>query len=560
MVGINGGRPSFNMRHPFLSQTKNFSIDQLSLLLQQCMKAKALKPGRQAHCFLLASGADMNFNSLNSKLVGVYASCGDVKSAELIFQEIKNPNVFAFNWMISGLAFNGFYEQAIGYFSLFQESKNVLNNYTFSFVLKACVGLMDLNKGKEVHCKIYKIGLDLDLDVFVGNALIDMYCKCGNILYARYVFDRMSKRDVASWTSMICGYLRVGKIEKSHALFERMKLEGLEPNNFTWNAMIARYAREGDCDGAFSLFSRMGKEGLVLDLVTWTAMISGFVQSQRTLEAMELFRDMLTAGLRPNHVTVTGLLPACGLMDSVQRGKEIHGLIYRMELYMNVFVASALIDMYSKCGTVKDARNVFDTIPTKNVASWNAMIGCYGKHGMVDSAVQLFESVKNEGMQANPVTLTCVLSACSHGGFVEKGLEIFSSIESYVREASREHYGCVVDLLCRFGRMEEAYDLVKEMRSGVTESIVGAFFNGCKLHQRRDLAKQMAEVLLRRELKRPGGFVALSNICAAEEEWEEVEHVRNIMKAKGVHKQPGFSLLEKTNKSKEVETATGLCR
>ncbi|KAK2968091.1 hypothetical protein RJ640_028924 [Escallonia rubra] len=485
----------------------------------------------------------MNYMSLNSKLVGAYASCGDFASAKLIFQVTQYPDVFAFNWLISALAFNGHYRDAIGYFSLMQGSRNSPNSYTFSFVLRACVGLMDLNKGKEVHSMINKLGFELD--VSLGNALVDMYCKCGCVIIARQVFDRLPKRDVVSWTTMISGYCNAGKVEQSIVLFERMRLEGLEPNDFTWNAMIAGYARNGDCDGAFALFSRMSKEGLVPDLVTWNAMISGFVQSRRTFEAVELFRDMLFAGIKPNHVTVTGLLPVCGMMGSIQRGKEIHGLIYRMWLYVNVFVASALIDMYSKCGSVKDAWNVFDKIPVKNVASWNAMIGCYGRHGMVDSAVQLFERMQDEGMQANQVTLICILSACSHGGLVEKGLSIFRSMrETYRVDASKEHYACVVDLLSRSGRMEEAYNLVKEMPIEVTDSIAGAFFNGCKLHKRRDLAKQMAEDILRMELKRPGGFVTLSNIYASDGEWEEVENVRKVMKEKGVHKKAGFSLIK----------------
>ncbi|WOH08779.1 hypothetical protein DCAR_0728227 [Daucus carota subsp. sativus] len=538
------------MKYPQLNNLH--ACEKSFFLLQKCMKSKALKPGKQLHSSLLASGADMEFNSLGSKIVGLYASCGDIKSAKLMFQRTQNPSVFAYNWMISSLAFSGSYENALGYFSLFQESRNVANEYTFSSVLKACVGLMDCKKGREVHCRICTMGLGLGLEV--GNGLVDMYWKCGWVVYARLVFDRIVERDVASWTSMICGYFSVGEIEEAYGLFERMKLEGVEVNGFTWNAMIAGCAREGDCDGAFALFCRMVKEGFVLDVVTWNAMISGFVQSKRTIEAVKLFKDMMVAGIRPSHVTVTAVLPVCGLMDSVRRGKEIHGFIYRMELYMNVFVASALIDMYSKCGTVIDARNVFETIPIKNVASWNAMIGCYGKHGLVDSAIQLFERMTTEGMQPNPVTFTCVLSACSHGGFVDKGLEIFRSIRKcYDIEASQEHYSCVVDLLCRFGRMDETYDFVKEMPLAVTESIIGAFFNGCKLHNRRDLAKKIVNVLSEMETRRPGGFVTLSNICGAEEEWEEVEYVRKLMKEKGIHKRPGISLFETRDVSSRSE-------
>ncbi|ONH99244.1 hypothetical protein PRUPE_6G020300 [Prunus persica] len=520
------------------------SPDHLALCLQKCLKAKALRQGKQVHAMLLTSRVDMNLLSLSSKLVGTYASCGDMGSAKLVFDKIPKPNVFALNWMVLASAFNGHYDEAIRYFYLMQELGVVGNKFTFPVMLKVCVGLMDLNKGKEVHAVVNKLGFAKD--VSLANALIDMYCKCGSVCHAHRVFDRMLDRDVASWTSMICGYFNVAKTDQALLLFERMKLDELEPNYFTWNAMIAGFARCGDTERAYALLSRMTEGGLVPDLVTWNAIIAGFSQSQHAGEAFKVFRVMLLSGTKPNLVTITGLLPACGLIGSIRRGREIHGLIYRIGFDINVFVASALIDMYSKCGSVEKARSVFDRIPVNHVASWNALIGCYGKYGMVDSSIELFERMQEGGVQANEVTLTCVLSACSHSGYVEKGLKIFRSMKgSHGVEASKEHYACVVDLLCRSGKMVEAYELVREMPVEVTESIVGAFFNGCKVHGRRDLAKMMAEAILKMELKRPGGFVTLSNIYAADGEWEEVEKVRKVMKQRKVLKKPGSSWLDK---------------
>ncbi|KAG4144974.1 hypothetical protein ERO13_D05G070000v2 [Gossypium hirsutum] len=474
----------------FFRQT--FSLDYIALLLQKCIKAKALKPGKQLHARLLLTGTDMEVLSLSSKLVGMYAGCGDLKSSGSMFGKIKTPNVFALNWMVLASAFNGYFKEAIGYFSLMSESINLCNKFTFSVVLKACVGLMNLNKGKEVHAVVNK--LCLETDVNVGNGLIDMYCKCGNVSYARKMFDRMAERDVASWTSMISGYCNVGKNEEALGLFERMKLEDLQPNEFTWNVMITAFARRGDIRAALALFGRMTKEGLLPDLVTWNTIISGFAQGHCPFEAFNLFRHMLVSGIKPNHVTVTGFLPACGLTGSIEK------------------------------------------------ASWNALIGCYGKHGMVESAITMFERMQEEGVQVNDATLTCVLSACSHGGYVEEGLRIFGSMkQSYGIEGAKEHYACVVDMLCRSGKMVEAYELLKEMPFGVTNSIVGAFFNGCKVHGRKDLAKLMGEEILKMELRRPGGLVTLSNIYAADEEWGAVENVRKVMKEKRIHKKPGFS-------------------
>ncbi|KAK9059137.1 hypothetical protein SSX86_021756 [Deinandra increscens subsp. villosa] len=529
------------MKCQFLSNHNPFSSHHFATLLQKCLKSKSLKPGKQIHALILTSGSDMNSFSLHSKLVGVYASCGCFTSAYSMFQITQNLNVFAYNWIIFALTFHGRFKEAIKYFTLLQKSRDLVpNNYTFSFVLKCCVGLRDLSKGKEVHCMINKFGLQFDSSVV--NGLIDMYCKCGCLSYARKVFDKMPKPDVVSWTNMISAYSNVGRLQESQFLFDRMKLEGLEPNEFTWNALIAGYARIGDCDGAFTSFSKMNKSGLIPDVVTWNAMISGFVQSQQTTEAVELFRDMLVAGVKPNTITITGLLPAFGSTGSVNSGREIHGLIYRTNMHINVFVASALIDMYSKCGCIKHARNVFNITPFKNIASWNAMIGCYGKHGMVDSAIELLDKMEDENVQPNQVTLTCVLASCSHGGLVNKGLTLFKSMrESQRVEIRHEHYACVIDILCRSGKVEEAYNLVKELRAEVTDSMIGAFLNGCVVHNRPDLAKKVAGIVMKMELKEPGGLVTLSNIYAGEGEWAKVGELREVMKLQRVQKQPGFS-------------------
>lgn len=536
------------MRLSALFRGFNVSYEELSSILQRCTKSKSSNPAKQIHGMLITSGINENIMSLDAKLLGVYASCGNLRYAHQLFDKMPSPNVFALNWMISVMAFHGRPLEALWYFSLIQKMGNLPNKYTFSMVLKACVGLMDLTKGREVHAFINKMGFQSD--VLVCNALVDMYCKCGKIQCARKLFDKMPERDVASWTSMISGYCNIGKLNESIMLFERMKMEGVEPNDFTWNAILAAYAQNGDRQGALELISQMKREGVTPDLVTWNALISGFARSSQPVEALRLFREMLVvARMRPNHVTLTGLLPVCGLMGSVQKGRELHGLIYRLALEVNVYVTSALIDMYSKCGSVKTARNVFEGFPIKSVALWNAMIGCVGKHGSVDDSLQLFERMQELGFWPNDVTLVCVLSACSHKGLVEKGMDIFWSMkDKYQVCPNKEHYACVVDLLCRAGKVEEAYEFIKRMPMRPTESIFGAFFNGCTMHERRDLARQIVNDL-ETDLKKPGTLVTLSNICAAEEEWLEVQNVRKLMKGCGVYKEPAFSLIDRSNGS-----------
>ncbi|KAL5073908.1 hypothetical protein RYX36_012892 [Vicia faba] len=161
---------------------------------------------------------------------------------------------------------------------------------------------------------------------------------------------------------MICGFCNLGEVEKALVLFERMKMEGYEPNEFTWNAIRATYARLGDSRKAFGFMERMKTEGFVPDVVAWNALISGFVQNRQVEEVFKMFPKMLVSRICPNQVTFAALLPACGSVGSIKWGREIHVFLCRKGFDANVFIASALIDMYSKCGSLRDARNVFDRL------------------------------------------------------------------------------------------------------------------------------------------------------------------------------------------------------
>ncbi|GAB2227661.1 hypothetical protein Droror1_Dr00009488 [Drosera rotundifolia] len=126
---------------------------------------------------ITSSGYQESLAALQSKLVGVYGSSGDLRYARKLFEEMPDPNVFAFNWMITALAFHGQYQDSIGYFSLMGAMGKRLNEYTLSSVLKGCVRLLDLILGMGVHQMVLKLGFECH--VVVCNALVDMHCKCG---------------------------------------------------------------------------------------------------------------------------------------------------------------------------------------------------------------------------------------------------------------------------------------------------------------------------------------------------------------------------------------------
>eukprot|EP01018_Ginkgo_biloba_P019477 Gb_00849 [translate_table: standard] len=328
------------------------------------------------------------------------------------------------------------------------------NQFTFASILPACAISRSLEHGKEVHKGIIRSGLQPD--VFVGSALVDMYIKCGSIEYARHVFDKMTERNVVSWTTMIAGYTQNGNVDEALKLFQEMP----ERNVVSWTTMIAGYAQNGCVDEALKLFRKMPER----NVISWTVMIAGYAQNGHFDKALKLFRQMQLAGVKPDSDIFATVLPACANLAALDVGREVHIDIIRTGFQSDVFVGSALVDMYAKCGNIEDACKVFDEMPTQNVVSWTAMIVGYAMNGYGKEALQLFEQMKLSHAKPDHVTFVGVLSACCHAGLVHDGWEYFNCMSrDHNITPKLEHYCCMVDLLGRAGHLDEAQDFINRM-------------------------------------------------------------------------------------------------
>eukprot|EP01018_Ginkgo_biloba_P026430 Gb_07153 [translate_table: standard] len=546
-------------------------------VLQGCANTKALAEGRQVHANILKTGIERNL-SLRTTLVSMYTKCGSLRDARLAFEKIPNPNAFLWNALIGAHAMHGFCEEALCiYYEMRRVGKNP-DNFTFPAVLKACAGLDALQQGKDIHDSIIRCGFESD--VFIGTALIDMYAKCKDIENARQVFDKMSERNVVSWTAMIAGYTRNGFDREALKLFSQMHLGSLIPSAiaivsilpacarlaalqqgkeihdyiirrqfdsviFVSNALIDMYAKCRNTDFARQVFYKMPQR----NVISWTAIIAGYAQNGHAYEALQLFHQMQLADMKPNPITMTSVLPTCAHLAALQHGKAIHSYIIRRGFESDIFVGSALIDMYSKCGDIELAHLVFDKMSRRDVVSWNALIVGYGMHGHGENALELFNQMKLSGMKPDHVTFLAVLSACCHAGLVDEGWQYFDSMSlNYHTTPGLQHYACMVDLLGRAGRLDEAHDFIKKMPVEPRANVWGALLSACRTYCHIELGKCAAEHLFELEPENPGYYVLLSNIYAKAGKWHEVTRVRTMMKDKGLKKKPGCSWIEVSNR------------
>ncbi|GJV32165.1 pentatricopeptide repeat-containing protein [Tanacetum coccineum] len=466
------------------------------------------------------------------------------------------------------------FSEAIG---LYRQMQNVgvgPDCFTLPHVLKACGGCGALKVGRAVHGQVFRRGFEGDM--FVQNGVVAVYAKCGRVGSARSVFEGLGDRaTIVSWTSVISGCAQNGEPVEALRVFRKMRECWLKPDWITLVSVISAYADIEDLGQGKSFHSCVIKMGLefepdlrialttlyakcgevmiakslfdemeISNVIMWNAMISGFAKNGCCNEAIALFQRMLSKNLRPDSVTVCSTILACAQLGSLEEARNMGEYIDSSECKTDVFVKTALIDMYAKCGSVELAREVFDQTKTKDVVVWSAMIVGYGLHGRAHEAIDLFNLMKQAGVGPNDVTFIGLLTACNHAGLVEEGWRIFYSMRDYGIEPRHQHYACVVDLLGRAGCLDRAYDFITKMPIKAGVSIWGALLSASRIYRHVALGEYSAQQLFSSDPYNTGHYVQLSNLYASVYMWSGVARVRVLMKEKGLAKDMGCSMIE----------------
>ncbi|XP_042507240.1 pentatricopeptide repeat-containing protein At3g26630, chloroplastic-like [Macadamia integrifolia] len=401
--------------NPFPSSRRRLdSWDALSLL-QNCRGFEQLK---QIHGQIIRNGLSQN-QILASKLLRLCSSYNRMDYAIPIFYQIQNPNTFTWNIMIRANTLNGKCHDALLLYNLMMRQGVPPDKFTFPFVIKACLVSSRIDRGKEVHALAIKTGFSED--IFLQNNLMDLYFKCGDSNYARKLFNKMHVRSVVTWTTMVSGLASAGELEAARTTFELMP---------------------------------------VRNVVSWTAMINAYARNQQPHEAFERFRRMQLDNVKPNEYTLVSLLIACTELGSLSLGSWLHDFVLKNGFELGVFLGTALVDMYSKCGSLDDAKKVFNKMQHKSIATWNSMITSLGVHGKGEEALSVFAEMEKTNLRPDAITFVGVLCACVQTGLVDEGCRYFKCMtERYHILPTIDHYSCMFELLNRAGMLNEAYEL-----------------------------------------------------------------------------------------------------
>ncbi|KAL0326568.1 UNVERIFIED_CONTAM: putative pentatricopeptide repeat-containing protein [Sesamum angustifolium] len=428
-------------------------------LTRACSNTGLFSYGEQLHCHILKSGFSSNV-FVSTALINFYVKFEHMHDAYDLFVEIPEPSVVSWNSLISGYVRSGQFRKALKLFVQLDESDLCADSYSFTAALSACGQLSLVQVGRSVHSKIVKYGVQDS--IVVSNCLIDMYGKCGYVAEAMKVFGDMIEKDFISWNSVLAANARNGKLEQAYAILHQVP----NPDTISYNELIDGIARHGVIEDAIAVLSEMPNP----NSSSWNSIITGYY---------------------------VGSLTHCCVLISGLDGY--------------VTVGSALIDMYFKCGQIKEAERLFQSLPERNLVTWNALISGYAHNGNSEKvANQYFEAMMTD----------------------------------YMIDPMPEHCSLMIRLMGQEGNVSKAMKMINDLGYNYCGMVWKALLSACVTCGNIKVAEMAARKVIELEGDNEFVYVMMSNIYAGYGKWADVSGIRKVMKERNIKKYAGCSWIQ----------------
>ncbi|CAH9105572.1 unnamed protein product [Cuscuta epithymum] len=468
----------------------------------------------------------------------------------------------------------------------FSKPRNLLNDHSFEQNYRTtCTLLLSatrskcLSNGLALHA--HTIKSSINTVPLVCHHLINFYSKLQCPFESTLVFAESPVKSPTTWSSVISSLAQNETPGLALQYFRQMMRSGVRPDDHTFpcatkssamlsdhhlggmihccsvktgfdsdvfvgSSLVDMYAKCGQIDVARYVFDEMPEK----NVVSWSGMICGYGLVGENDEALRLFKLALEEELNVNDFTYSCVIRLCGTSTLLELGRQIHGICLKTSYDSSSFVGTSLISLYSKCGLVEAAYQVFNEGSVKNLGMWNAMSLACAQHGHTNKVFNLFKQIERAaGIKPNFITFLCVLYACSHAGLTQEGKYYFGLMKDYGIEPGDQHYASFVDCLGRAGKLQEALKVVEEMPIKPTESVWGALLTGCRIHRNTELAAYVADRVFELGPVSPGLHVLLSNTYAAAGRYEDAAKARKMLREQGVKKETGLSWVEEGNRT-----------
>ncbi|KAJ8771348.1 hypothetical protein K2173_026525 [Erythroxylum novogranatense] len=418
------------------------------------------------HSKVVKIGSLQNLYVCN-RLLALYLKFRCLSSAYYLFDEIRQKDVRSWTILISGFCRHGYCTTVLELFRRMKEEGVFPNHFTLSSVFKCCSRLYEHRLGKGIHGWILRNGIALD--VVLQNSILDFYLKCGAFYYSKRLFDTLEDKDTVSWNIMIGGYIDTGDVERSLELFRSLHFKDIA----SWNTVIDGLMRNGFEGFALGLLYEMVRNGPVCNAVTFSIALN-----------------------------LVSCVSALGL------GKQIHAQALRQVIHKCGFIRNSLIDMYCKCGRVKEASLIFQKMPL-NVSckdpiaddvSRSSLLSGYVQNGEQEYAFQTFCSMVYEQVEMDKFSLTSIVSSCAAIGSLELGQQIHAYILKNGHQVDAYLGSSLIDMYAKCGSLADA-QMVFNLSSVRNVVLWTSMIFGCGLHGQGREAVLLFERMVNEKIK-----------------------------------------------------------
>ncbi|PAN26434.1 hypothetical protein PAHAL_5G012200 [Panicum hallii] len=549
--------------------------------LAACSRAGDVRTGKVVHALAILEGL-ANGVFLSNSLISMYARCGEMDHARRVFDIADEHDDVSWNSMLSGYVRAGAHEEMLKVFTLICRHGMGWNSFALGSLIKCFSSGVHIAgyTAEAIHGCVVKAGLDTD--VFLASAMVNMYAKKGTLSNAVALFKLVQDPNVIVFNAMIAGFCRdeagVGKEVTREAmnLYSELLSRGMQPTEFTFSCVLRacnlagefefgkqihgqliKHSLQGDDyigSALIDLYSNSGcmedgyrclRSPYRQDIVTWTSMISGFVQNELFEKALRLFQEFLCYGLKPDLFTISSVMNACASLAVARTGEQIQCLATKSGFNRFTVMGNSCIHMYARSGDVDAATLRFQEMESRDVVSWSALISSHAQHGCARDALHVFNEMMDAKVIPNEITFLGVLTACSHGGLVDEGLRYYDIMnKEYGLAPTIKHCTCVVDLLGRAGRLGDAEAFIRDSVFHDDPVVWRSLLASCRIHGDIERAQLVAYRIMELEPTSSSSYVILYNMYLDAGELSLASKTRDLMKARGVKKEPGLSWIE----------------
>ncbi|ERN13120.1 hypothetical protein AMTR_s00040p00174700 [Amborella trichopoda] len=500
----------------------------LTSVLRAITGLGALRNGREVHGYLIRAGCKIS-NFVFSGLLDMYVKC----------------SIGAGN-------------EPLRLFIQFQLSGMKPDEFAISSILKFCASDLALEQGKMIHSYIIKHE-KIQSDIYAISSLIDMYAKCGIIDAAYWVFSGIKKPGVVPWSSIISGFSQNDQWKMCLQLFRKMQYESVKPNEYTFTAIVMACIAVGDLrkgkelhcniirtgygsevpviNTLINLYCEFGLLEQALNLcdsipsskILWGYLIQACSRTGDHERILELFKKVHQSSANLDHNTSCYVIESCSNQSLLVIGEQTHAYFIKKGMDLEPKVGAPLINMYSSCGRIKEATNIFNEMPERSSMAWASMVSAIMEHGQPINALYLFKRMRCLNKSPDSQTFLSLLKACSQLGFVREAFKFLGLMhQEYGLSPSREHYASMIEVLGLAGMFDEAEEFIHgDIPFEPDELVWRALFYSSRIKGNMHFAKYAAEKLVELDPKDYASTSLLEQVLITSGRWEDASKLRN---------------------------------